>query len=214
MVVSPVRALAGPPRVVDLAAGAPLWRVSRDPTGTRFSRSTRRLNRFSPLLDASGSAIAAWYGGSSDEAAIFESVFHDIRPTDTDRRVFANQYEDRILVEIMTQRALRLVDLTTIGLHAIGRSRAELIDSLPHSHDTTRAEAELLRAAVPDADGFIWVSRANDATRSVELYEEIGMAPIIGPGAAIPMPLGTGPGLDLLRRLATEARIVLVRPTP
>jgi RES domain len=206
------KALAGAPIVIELAAHTPLWRVSRDATGIAFSDAVRRSNRFSPLLDPSGAVIPAWYGGSTDEGAIFESVFHDIRPAQRQRRVYPNQYADRILVEVRTVRVLRLVDLTTIGLHAIGRSRARLIDSLPKAFAATRADAVLLRAAMPEADGFIWVSRANDATRSVVLYQDAGRAPMITTGPAIPLPLGTGPGLELLRRLATAARITVVRP--
>jgi hypothetical protein len=213
-VASPPRALAGAPLVIDLPAGTPLWRVSRDPVGTSFSSSTRRSNRFSPLFGPGGSVIPTWYGATSDEGAIFESVFHDIRPTHKHRRVEANQYTDRILVEVTTVRPLRLVDLTTVGLHAIGRSREELIDSTPRRHGETQADAIRLRAAAPDADGFMWVSRANEATKSVVLYEDPGRAGMIAPAPAIPHPLGIGPGLDLLRRLATNARIVLVLPGP
>lgn len=158
--------------------------------------------------------IPAWYGGSTDEGAIFESVFHDIRPTHKHRRVAANLYTDRILAEVRTVRVLRLVDLTTVGLHAIGRSRRQLIDSSPRQYAATQADAIQIRAAAPDADGFTWVSRANDATSSVVLYQDAGRAPMIAAGPSIPRPLGTGPGLDFLRRLATDARIVLVVPSP
>lgn len=202
------------PRLLDFPADSVLWRVSKDPAGTAFSTFAGRQARFSPILAPDGSVIPVWYGAMSEAGAIFESVFHDIRTSHRSGRVLPNQYVDRILAEVVTVRTLRLVDLTTDGLHAIGRSRTRLIESTSRRYAWTIQQAEQLRSAVPDADGFIWVSRARDTSMSLVLYANSGRSAMIAPGPRAPVPLGIGPGLDLLRRLATAANITVVVPGP
>jgi len=196
--------------LIVVPAGLLLWRVSRDDAGLAFSASTRQ-NRFSPTHDGSGSIVPSWYGATSEAGAIFESVFHDIRPSHRAPRVMPNQYADRVLAPVVTVRPLTLIDLTTSGLHAIGVSRARLIESTSRRYDWTNEVASRLRTAAPTTDGFVWVSRAQDTSRSVVLYADHGrpsmleVAPTGGP-----VPLDVGPGLALLRALATPARITIV----
>lgn len=202
------------PKVVTWPSGTALWRVSTDPAGTAFSVSTRRRNRFSPVSAADGSVIPSWYGATSAAGAIFESVFHDIRPSHRAPRVMPNQYLDRILAPVLTARSLTLVDLTTDGLHAIRITRSALIESTSRSYEWTGGIAARLRAAAPGADGFAWVSRARDTSLSVVLFADAGRAPMIAPAPATPRLLGMGAGLRLVRELATAARITLIVPDP
>ena len=202
------------PILTTLAAGTSLWRVSLDDTGLAFSSSARQ-NHFSPVLDAVGATVPAWYGATSEAGAIFESVFHDIRPSHAAPRVMPNQYTDRVLAPVVTVRDLSLVDLTTSGLHAIGISRARLIESTSRTYDRTNKVAVRLRAAAPTADGFVWVSRAHDTSLSVVLYADPGRASMldVAPTGG-PMPLDIGSGLALLRALAIPAKITVVVATP
>ena len=101
-------------------------------------------------------------------------------------------------------------DLTTDGLHAIGRSRTRLIESTSRRYAWTIQPAEQLRSAAPDADGFIWVSRACNTSMSLVLYANSARSAMIAARPRAPVPLGTRPGLDLLRRLATSANISVV----
>lgn len=205
----------GHPLLTTRPAGTTLWRVSRDLVGVHFSVGTGRLNRFSPAHDATGAVIGAWYGATTRAGAIFESVFHDVRPSDRRPQVQPNQYVDRFLSPVVTLRDLELVDLTSSGLHAIGLTRAALIESTSRRYPWTTSIAERLRDAAPSADGFIWVSRAHDTTESAVLYEYPGRTPLIGPHPTeAPLALGFGPGLLLLRELATDAKITVVVPSP
>jgi hypothetical protein len=197
---------------VEWPAGRILWRVARDANGTAFSANARRLQRFSPVRGPSGDVAPAWYGSTSVAGAIFESVFHDIRPHHRDPRFSPNAYLERVLVAVATARPLTLVDLTTDGLHSIGTSRASLIDSTSARYAWTVDIATELREAAPVADGFVWVSRARDTSRSLVLYADRCGADALVPGPGETMPLAIGPGLGLLRRLAEEARITFVRP--
>lgn len=202
------------PALITVPAGLLLWRVSRDDSGLAYSTSTRQ-NRFSPAHDGNGSIVPSWYGATSEAGAIFESVFHDIRPSHRAPRVMPNQYADRVLAPVVTSRPLTLVDLTTSGLHTIGVSRARLIESTSQRYDWTNEVASRLRTAAPTADGFVWVSRAQDTSRCVVLCADPGRPSmlVVAPTGG-PLPLDVGPGLALLRALATAARITVVVPHP
>jgi hypothetical protein len=196
-------------------AGTTLWRVSKDPDGLTFSTWAGRRNRFSPAYAADGVAVVgAWYGGTTETGAIFESVFHDIRPSHPDPRVEPNLYVDRFLSPVVTLRDIELVDLTTSGLHAIGLSRVALIESTAKRYGWTNDIAKRLRAAAPTADGFVWVSRAHDTSESIVLFDEPGRAPMLGVHPVeLAVALGFGPGLRLLRDLAVRAKITVIVPT-
>jgi hypothetical protein len=203
------------PRTIEWPAGRTLWRVSKDATATRFSTRAGRLFRFSPGVSSDGTAVPAWYGATSQAGAIFESIFHDVRPSHRDRRIAPNQYIDRIIAPVVTARLLTLIDLTTDGLHSIGISRAALIESTSQRYRWTIEQAVLLRTAAPAADGFAWVSRARDAALSIVLYgnrEDRGDPGMLIPGEGPALPLGIGAGLELLRTLAEAARITIVLP--
>jgi len=201
------------PRLITWPAGRLLWRVSRDPDGTAFSSSVARQNRFSPVFGPGGEVVAAWYGATTEAGAIFESVFHDIRPSDPAPRVLPNQYVNRILAPVVTTRDLVLVDLTSTGLHAIGIARRSIIESTSAAYPRTVAIAHRLRSAARDADGFAWVSRAQDTSQCVVLYADPGRAAMLAPSPDdVPLPLGIGGGLALLRELATAARITVIIP--
>lgn len=188
--------------------------MSKDTDGLRFSTSTRRRNRFSPMFDGSGNVIPAWYGATTEGGAVFETVFHGIRPSDRAPRVQPNEYGDRFLAPVVTVRALTLVDLTSSGLHAIGLSRERLIESRSNRYAWTNEIAERLRRGAPDSDGFAWVSRAHDTSQCVVLYDLPGRDTMINAHPTeLASALGIGPGVRLLRELAVTARITLVLPS-
>lgn len=193
-----------------------LWRASKDIDGLPFSVWAGRRNRFSPMYAADGlTVIGSWYGATSQPGAIFESVFHDIRPSQRSPRVQPNQYVDRYLSPVTTVRDLDLVDLTSIGLHAIGITRVALIESTSRRYEWTNGIAARLRAAAPVADGFVWVSRAHDKAESVVLFDDANRAPSIGAHPTeTALALGLGPGLSLLRELAGDAKITVILPAP
>jgi hypothetical protein len=196
------------------SVGLTLWRVSKDIDGLLFSVWPGRRNRFSPMYAADGmTVVGSWYGASSRPGAIFESVFHDIRPSHRNPRVQPNQYVDRYLSPVTTVRALDLVDLTSTGLHSIGITRAALIESTSPRYEWTNGIAARLRAAAPAADGFVWVSRAHDKAESVVLFDDPGRAQMIDVHPTeTALALGLGSGLHLLRELALDAKITVVLP--
>jgi hypothetical protein len=141
-------------------------------------------------------------------------VFHDARPSDPAPRVFPNAYLDRYVSQVVTTRDLRLVDLTSVGLQAIGVSRTALIESTPRRYPWTAALAQRLLDNAPDAEGILWTSRAHDRSLSVALVGRPGSPAALQPGGELPLALGVGAGLELLRATAADARITVVLPDP
>jgi hypothetical protein len=202
------------PLLTTRPAGTTLWRVSLDPDGLRLSTRTGRLNRFSPAYAPGGAVVGSWYGATTQAGAIFESVFHDIRPSHRNPRVQPNEYVTRFVSPVTTTRDVELVDLTSSGLHAIGLTRARLIESTSKRYAWTNDIAVRLRAAAATADGFVWVSRAHDTSESVVLFDDLSRSAMIAPHPSeIPLALGFGPGLHLLRALAVEAKITVIVAT-
>ena len=86
-------------------------------------------------------------------------------------------------------------------------------NSTSAAYPRTVAIAHRLRSAARDADGFAWVSRAQDTSQCVVLYADPGRAAMLAPSPDdVPLPLGIGGGLALLRELATAARITVIIP--
>ena len=92
-------------------------------------------------------------------------------------------------------------DLTTVGLRRLGLTRSDAIDSDPVDYAITRKLSAWLYESKPDAQGICWVSRQNDESRSVVLFE-----PRLG---AVNFAVGTedkmftdGPHLDTALTLA------------
>lgn len=71
---------------------------------------------------------------------------------------------------LLPRRPLHLIQLRGAGLQKLGVSRAEMIESKSEEYPVTRAWATALYAAVPDADGLIWMSRQHSASEAVMLF--------------------------------------------
>ena len=69
-------------------------------------------------------------------------------------------------------RALKLVDLGDDGLAVLGTTRDELVLSGRLDYAQTRAWAEALWHAAPDADGLCWESRQAPGQTAVVLFEK------------------------------------------
>ena len=93
-------------------------------------------------------------------------------------------------------------------------ARQALIESTSRQHAWTASVAQRLLDHAPDIDGFQWTSRAHDRSRSVALLALADGEPALVRGDAVPLALGAGTGLELLRSVATDARITVVIPDP
>ena len=149
-----------------------LWRVYPRRYGVGGFNATRRGDaRFSPL-EAAGANVPTLYAGSTLDVALMETVWHDApTPSHGFHLVLRQASEPRRVGTFKPSAALRLVDLSAVGLRRLGLARADVIDSDPVDYPITRQLAAWLYRNVLDAQGISWVSRQNDEGRAVLLFE-------------------------------------------
>jgi len=178
----------------------------------RFRSAGRRLGRFHPIDDDRGLPVEVWYGARSEEAAIFESVFHDV-PFSAGARVLPTSYVGRVVSTVTTTLDVSLADLTTPGLDSLRIRRDQLIEPGPRHYDRTARWAEYIRRC-SDAPGLIWMARRYDRVGALVLFADRLPADFLDTSGSTPMPLDFGVGLDLLLELAEAADITVVLPDP
>lgn len=130
----------------------------------------RKPTRFAPIRDAKGKLVPYLYGGSTLDCAIFETVFHDVPLDAPDKFVDLASFAQRGHGELVASRDLRLVDLTSEGLHRLKVPKEELITSAARDYHLTAKWAQALHHQFADADGLVWMSRQRDRDRSLVLF--------------------------------------------
>ena len=101
----------------------------------------RKPTRFAPIRDAKGQVVSYLYGGSTLDCAIFETVFHDVPIDAPDKFVDLDFFAQRGHGKVVPSRDLRLVDLTSEGLHRLKVPKEELITSPSRDWNTVLADA-------------------------------------------------------------------------
>lgn len=118
--------------------------------------------RFSPIRDAALNLIPTMYLASSCEAAIAESVFHDVVATGKteffDLRPFSNMH----YIQLKLQRDLNVVSCRAQDCIYLGIDRDELIGSTRLEYSQTRAWSQAIYQQHPNVDGMKWYSKRND----------------------------------------------------
>ena len=130
----------------------------------------RKPTRFSPIRDEKGNVVPYLYGGSTLDCAIFETIFHEVPIDATDKFVDLDAFSQRGHGQLVSKRALKLVDLTTEGLHRLKIPKEELITSTASDYPLTARWAEMLHRQCSDADGLLWMSRQRDRDHALLLF--------------------------------------------
>ena len=145
--------------------------------GVDAAGKLRNSTRFAPIRSAKGRVVPYLYGGSSRDGAIFETVFHNV-PIDAPAKfVDLGDFANRAHGQIVPQRDLRLVNLTTDGLHRLKVPKSELIASAPIDYPDTAKWAEAFHRQCPDVDGLFWMSRQRDRDQALVLFgDRVGSA--------------------------------------
>ena len=145
--------------------------------GIDANGALRHPTRFAPIRDRRGRVVPYLYGGSSLACAIFETVFHNVPIDAPDKFVNLDTFETRAHGELAPRRALRLVNLTSDGLHRLKVPKAELITSPPRDYRDTASWAEALHSQYPKVDGLLWMSRQRDSDQALMLFgDRVGAA--------------------------------------
>ena len=126
--------------------------------------------RFSPIVDASGTAIPTLYGGSTFDCAAMETVFHDVPFAPGFKSFDKLKLVGQIHAVLLPATDLVLADLRNVALRKLGVPRAQLIDTEKDWYPQTRKWAEAIHAQVPNVQGLCWTSRQDDRALAIMLF--------------------------------------------
>ncbi len=163
--------LLAEPNIVEHPTHEPLHRVhSRESAGNEFNPCKGSPTRFAPIRDDEGRCIPSLYTGGTLEAAIYETVFHDIPVTSNGpRTVPRGAVESREHSTLLPRRPLRLASLRAPDLRKWQIRREGLIGSLPGQYERTALWAKAIHDQY-DVDGLIWTSRQCDPAAAMLMF--------------------------------------------
>lgn len=161
--------------------------------------------RFHFFSDDRGVTVPILYAADTDDAAIAETVFRDVR---SGGRVSRSRLAGLALVRLTFQRELMLVELHGYGLKHLHLHPNDLTSTAPTEYAHTVAWAKALHAAAPAAQGLVWMSHQFNSSRALILFGDRVAEDTLTAGR--PMPLSFGAGLNVVERCANEAGITIV----
>lgn len=169
----------------------------------------RVQGRFHFFADAGGAIVPVLYGSDHEDGAISETVFHDVPVRGDLRVVLESRLDSLSLVTLRPGRDLRLVQLLGHGLRRLRVGASSLTDTEAAEYPHTVAWARAIHAAIPEADGLVWMSRQFNAAKALVLFGDRVAARELTV-EDVPLPLRAGPGRVRVERAANEAGIVIV----
>lgn len=199
------------PRVHEWPARLPIVRCHKAKWGaTEFNPETTPA-RFRPVRGPHG-VVPTIYGADRNEGALSESVFHDVPVRGPGRRIQRKKLIHTILSTIVPTRALRLVELHGAGLHRLGVTHGELIESSVRQYPRTAAWGQALHDFDPTYDGLVWRSRQFNDSLALTLWsdrvsrlDDLDFDP-----DHAPVPLYGGDGFEMVQQLANDFGITVV----
>lgn len=138
--------------------------------GDQFNPGVRGNARFSPITDTKGVPIPTLYAAYTFDAALMESVFHDVSYAPGYKHYDKNKLNGQVHSKVKASRDLTLVDLSSVALRKLGVQRNQLIDTEKDQYPKTREWAQTIHGQHPDIQGLSWISRQDDSARAVMLF--------------------------------------------
>ena len=151
------------PNTVALPAGAPVERVhDRRYGAAEFNPCKGSPTRFAPIRDADGNCVPSLYAAGSVEAAIHETIFHDVPAGAGRATVPAGLVRGRAHGRLVLQRDVRLASLRAPDLRRWRIARQSPIGAPPRLYPDTARWAAAIHRAFPDVEGLVWTSQRCD----------------------------------------------------
>lgn len=149
-----------------------------------FNDSGRGDARFSPL-HVGGRLVPTLYAAATLEAALMETVLHDVPyPSEGHLHDVDRDLDGPLVVsEIATTKPLQLADLTQLGLQRMGLKPSQMFETNAGDYGRTRAWAAWLHAALPKAQGLVWMSARHAEHAAVVLFGDRVPAGVLQPAA-------------------------------
>lgn len=165
--------------------------------------------RFHFFEDPTGRRVPVLYGAAGDEAAIAETVFHDVPVRGPGRVVLEQRIEPLSLCRLRPTRDLTLIALHGFGLRRLGVRATELTDTEASQYSRTVPWVRALHHAEPTADGLAWMSRQHNSQKAVMLFGDRVSSDELHLQWG-PQPLITGPGRRVLDAAANLCDIAII----
>lgn len=168
------RHVPAPPDPLDplwevIATGSRLFRVHepRFPDGTVNDGTAFNPGHGGPLRWSffGDPVVPVHYSAASPEAAVHESILHDVVPG---AHVPTQAWLGKILTPLRTRRDLRLVQLHSEGLRRWGLRARDLTDTDADQYPLTVRWAAAAHNV--GADGVVWMSRQVNSVRAYCLF--------------------------------------------
>lgn len=138
--------------------------------GDQFNPGKTGNARFSPIENVQGNPIPTLYAADILDAALMESVFHDVPYSPGFKMLDKRKLEGQQHSQIRITQDLTLADLNSKALRKLGVKRNELIDTEKDQYPQTREWAKAIHEQHPEIQGLCWVSRQDDTARAVVLF--------------------------------------------
>lgn len=144
-------------------AGTWLHRVhAADRSSNVFNPCRGNPTRFAPILDVHGGCVPSLYAGSTFDAAVHETIFHDVPAQAKRKSVPLSKVMERAHGTLELQRDICLASLREPDLAKWNISRRSLIGSSPKLYPQTAAWAKAVHDQFPDVEGLVWTSNQCD----------------------------------------------------
>lgn len=160
-----------PPNVMELTDGELLHRVhDRRFDGNAFNPCRGNRTRFAPIRDPYDRCIPSLYAADTVQAAIYETILHDVPLRAPRKSVPHGRLQHRRHSTLLVRRTLRLASLRAPDLLRWRVRRETLIASLPTQYRRTSLWAKAVHDQFEDVDGLVWTSNLCDPDTALLLF--------------------------------------------
>ncbi len=159
------------PNVIELGEREIIHRVhSEEYRGNDFNPCKGGITRFAPIHDSNQNCIPTLYAAGTVEAAIYETILHDV-PLESDFKsvplALVQRYQHSVL---RLRRLLRVASLRAPDLMKWGVSQSVLIGCTPAHCERTGEWARSIHDQFTDLDGMIWTSNLCDPDSALLIF--------------------------------------------
>lgn len=139
---------------------------------TAFNPGRGKSSRFAPIWDEDFHPIPTMYLASTLEAAVFETIFHDVPLTS--KALFRSVRQSEVVTRshslLSPPRPLKVATLHAPDLRRWRITRRDLIESNVSMYHLTARWAEAIYRSTPTIDGIQWTSKQCDPAQCYLLF--------------------------------------------
>ena len=188
-----------------VAAGHLAYRVGNDTRPvSSFNPGVGRPTRFAFFATP---PVAVLYAADTDEAALAESLLHDIPVAGG--YLGSDDYANKVMGRLVLTRDVRLASLRALGLRKLGAEPTEVTDTPATEDSITVRWAEAAHAA--GFDGLAWTSRLCNDARAMVLFGDWA-ADAVEQDPTFGRHFRSGDGLDWLITVCAPLRVHVLPP--